>query len=111
MSAPEPRPLPECPTCHAHVPRKPWWRSRKFWCVMLGMSVPPVAWATVQLPIWHTVAMLFPPMAWGFGEWTLDLVKEVTRMLLAWVRAKSASAPLLPTPPPEGIADAVSAAA
>jgi len=94
----------ECATCHAHVPRKPWWRSRKFWCVMLGMAVPPVGWATVELPIWHTVAMLFPPMAWGFGEWTLDLVKELTRMLLAWVKAKHA--PVVPPLRPAGAVDA-----
>lgn len=80
-------PTPSCPSCQGRLQRRQWWRSRKFWCVVLGMSVPLTTWPIFQLPIGHTLAMMFPPMAWGFGEWMLDFVKEVTRMLLAWKTA------------------------
>lgn len=64
--------------------RRPWYRSRKFWCVLLGMSTPPTMWATLALPPVYVALMLFPPMAWGFGEWMLDFVKECTKLLRSW---------------------------
>ena len=88
MENPSPASGPPCLACQVRQLPKPWYRSRKFWCVVLGMSIPPSMWALLSLPIGYVLAMMFPPMAWGFGEWMLDFVKEVTKLLVAWAKAK-----------------------
>ena len=74
-----------CPNCQVQHIRKRFIRSRKFWCVVLGMSVPPTMWGLMSLPIGYVVAMMFPPMAWGFGEWMLDFVKDAGGRIMGHV--------------------------
>jgi hypothetical protein len=85
-----------CLDCQGRQIRKRFFRSRKFWCVVLGTSIPPSMWGWLELPPLYVALMMFPPMAWGFGEWMLDFVKELTKLLKAWseVRALMTKVPV-----------------
>lgn len=56
-------------------PRRSALKSRKFWCVVVLTSVPALNHVTIQMPLDHVLATMFPWAAWGGGEWALDLMK------------------------------------
>lgn len=57
--------------------RRPALKSRKFWCVVALTAIPPVNHLTIQMPIDHVLATMFPWAAWGGGEWGLDILKLI----------------------------------
>jgi hypothetical protein len=65
----------EIPAVRVPPPRRPALRSRKFWCVVVLTLIPAVNWLTIQMPLDHALATMFPWAAWGGGEWALDLMK------------------------------------
>lgn len=65
----------EIPAVSVPPQRRPAIRSRKFWCVVVMTLIPFLNWITVQMPVDHVLATMFPWAAWGGGEWALDLLK------------------------------------
>lgn len=57
-------------------PRRPFYRSRKFWCVIIASLIPFLNHSLLHMDISHVYAMMAPWLGWASGEWGIDLVKS-----------------------------------
>lgn len=56
-------------------------RSRKFWCAVILTVIPPLNHLTIGMPLDHVLATMFPWAAWGGGEWGLDVLSGIKKLL------------------------------
>jgi hypothetical protein len=62
-----------------HPPRKSLLASRKIWCTIICAVIPWINWASVQMPVEHVFAAMFPFAAYATGEWSMDWIQVMFR--------------------------------